>query len=194
MYSLYWVHVLLMTCSSSYIVCTARVMGACVRLVQVIICTALCDGYLYALYRYDNDVAMTADASREELEVCDSGGESDPQLLLRLFSDFKSAFESCVHESGEDSATLHLLPGTDQLLQSHLHQLNSALSCPCLPPYSPPTAIASSSSFATARTRSLSSTSELLHLRREVESLRQVQRDCEGLSAQVKESQVQYDR
>ena len=117
-------------------------------------------------------------ASHEDtIDSCDGGNEH--QLLLNSFSQFKAAFETHVHVGPG-----HLPPHTIQLLQSQLHNLHAALVSPP-PPYTPP--------VVTTRTRSSTSgsgSSEMLHLRRELESLRHVQRESERMSAQVKESQV----
>ena len=128
---------------------------------------------------------------------CDEGdkGDEGDQLHLQSLAEFRSAFESCLCVSG-DGHTPHLPPHKYHILQAHFDQLHSTLQQSALPPPYSVDTIPSSSSYGTARTHmsslSLSSSSELLRLRREMEGLRQVQRECESLSAQVKDSQVHH--
>lgn len=113
--------------------------------------------------------------------------DSDDQLL-HSFSDFISVFEGHIQHHGR----VHL--PQPQRVADLLQELQSALLPPPKPNISPPPTYAEVIPYSymqSSRHRSSSSSSsELLHLRRENEKLRQVQRQSERLSAQLKESQV----
>ena len=143
------------------------------------------------MHRYD-DVITTANSSKEEGISC-SVSDSDHQLLLSSFSEFRSTFEARMCSSG-DHSSVQLDPHTSRFLVSHLQELQAALLHPplLLDPNQLPSSSRLSSSCLSPRNSVLGSgSSELMHLRHEVERLRQVQKECEGLSAQVKASQVQ---
>jgi len=117
--------------------------------------------------------------SQEESDIVD-GFEEDHQPFRDSFMEFKSTFESQLQDD-----LMSLPSDTIELLQSRLQQLHKTLLTPPLP----------DTPLAVARTRGrsstmLSSNSELMNLRREVENLRHVQRDSEQLSAQAIDSQV----
>lgn len=105
--------------------------------------------------------------------------EGDDQLL-QSFSDFISVFEAHVQHHGR----VHL--PKPQRIADLLQELQASLVPPSV---SPPPTYAEVVPYSYLQSRSRSS-SELLHLRRENEQLRQVQRQCERLSAQLQESQV----
>ena len=136
------------------------------------ICKCVC------VCRYMDDVLIE---SSGENDVDGSHGScKDHQPLRDSFSEFKSAFESRIQDGLKS-----LPPDSVQVLQSQLQQLRTTLLVPPLP----------DTPLAITRTRGrsstvLSSSSELINLRREVENLRHVQRDSERLSAQVIDSQV----
>ena len=110
--------------------------------------------------------------------------------LLHSFSDFISVFEAHVQHHGR----VHL--PQPQRVADLLQELQSALLPPLKPSVSPPPTYAEvvpSSCIMQSNIRhrhASASSTELLHLRRENEKLRQVQRQSERLSAQLKESQV----
>ena len=114
----------------------------------------------------------------------DAGSGNDQ--LLHSFSDFISVFEAHVQHHGR----VHL--PKPQRIAELLQELQTALVPPSpRPNVSPPPTYAEvvpSSYLHTSARRS--SSSQVLHLRRENEQLRQVQRQCERLSAQLNESQV----
>lgn len=108
--------------------------------------------------------------------------EGDDQLL-QSFSDFISVFEAHVQHHGR----VHL--PQPQRIADLLQELQAAL----VPPKSsesPPPTYAEVVPYSYLQSSARHISSELLHLRRENEQLRQVQRQCERLSAQLQESQV----
>ena len=106
--------------------------------------------------------------------------DSNDDQLLHSFSDFISVFESHVQHHGR----VHL--PHPQRIGELLQELQSALK----PHVSPPPRYTEVASYSYLHSSARRSSTELLHLRRENEQLRQVQRQCERLSAQLKESQV----
>ncbi len=154
-------------------------MCICLLAVGVSMC-CLCVCVVYVcICRFETDKILGIFEQQDATDSDDSG--KDHQLLLDSFSQFQVAFEA--HMCNGAGV---LSPEIVCFLQSQLQHLHATLvSPPPPPPYTPP--------VITTRKRSstvLSTHSELLHLRRELENLRHVQRESERLSAQVRESQV----
>ena len=113
-----------------------------------------------------------------------SSHEDDDQLL-KSFTDFISTFESHVQQHGH----VHLPhPQRVATLLEELHSSLLPVTCNHSPPPTYTEVVTPPFSFLQSSARK--SSSELLHLRRENEQLRQVQRDCEKLSALLKQTQV----
>lgn len=114
--------------------------------------------------------------------------QEDEQQLMHSFSEFISVFECHVQHYGR----LHLPGPSSQHIAGLLKELQAAL-IPVKPSRNaspPPTYAEVAVPFSYLQSSARRSSSELLHLRRENEQLRQVQRHCERLSAQLKESQA----
>lgn len=129
--------------------------------------------------RHDSAVSTSPSQSRPHPPQ-----ETDDQLL-HSFSDFISVFESHVQHHG------HVRLPQPQRIAELLQELQSAL-LPVKPSVSPPPTYAEVAPYSYLQSSTQRSSTELLHLRRENEQLRQVQRQCERLSAQLKESQVRH--
>lgn len=114
------------------------------------------------------------------------GLEGSDDQLLHSFSDFISVFEAHVQHHGR----VHL--PKPQRIAELLQELQTALVPPPRSNVSPPPTYAEVVPYSYLQSSARRSTSELLHLRRENEQLRQVQRQCERMSAQLQESQVGY--
>lgn len=108
--------------------------------------------------------------------------EADDQLLSS-FSDFISVFEAHVQHHGR----VHL-PQPHHIAEL-LQELQVSL-LPVKPSVSPPPTYTEVAPYSYLHSSNRRSSTELLHLRRQNEQLRQVQRQCERMSAQLKESQV----
>ena len=102
--------------------------------------------------------------------------------LLHSFSEFISVFEAHVQHHG------HIHLPKPQHVAEVLKELQTALAPP--KSSSPPPTYADVVPHSYLHSNLHRSSNELLHLRRENEQLRQIQRECERLSAQLQESQV----
>lgn len=112
-----------------------------------------------------------------------SSQEEGDDQLLQSFSEFITVFEAHVQHHGR----VHL--PKPQHIAALLQELQAAL----VPPrssISPPPTYTEVVPYSYLQSSARRGSIELSHLRRENEQLRQVQRQCERLSAQLQESQV----